>query len=112
MDDWFINRRLKTWRSIKSQALVYYRLLPGNIKDISAFKLCLKESGVKDAVVIMDKGFTSKSNIETIENSGLKFIISLHRNNSLINYEKLKSGDKRLFDGYFEYEERFIMKSS
>jgi len=94
--------------SVKSQAPVYYRLLPGNIKDVSAFKLCLKESGIKDAIVVMDKGFSSKSNIETLENSGLKFIVPLHRNNSLINYEILESGDKRLFDGYFEYEERFI----
>ena len=36
--------------SVKQQAPVYYRLLPGNIKDVSAFKMSLQESGVKDAV--------------------------------------------------------------
>jgi transposase len=94
--------------SVKHQSPVYYRLLPGNIKDVSAFKLCLKESGVKEAIVVMDKGFASRSNIEAIENSGLKFIIPLQRNNTLINYEKIESGDKRLFDGYFMHEKRCI----
>lgn len=94
--------------SVKSQSPVYYRLLPGNIRDISAFKLCLKESGVKDAIVVMDKGFASESNIEALEDSALKYIVSLPRNSSRIDYEKLKLGGKRPFDGYFEYEERFI----
>jgi hypothetical protein len=94
--------------SVNRQEPVYYRLLPGNIKDVSAFKLCLKESGVKDAIIVMDKGFSSKSNIEVLENGSLQFIIPLQRNNALINYEKIQSGDKRLFDGYFKYEGRYI----
>jgi transposase len=32
----------------------------------------------------------------------------LPRDSSLIDYQKLKSGDKRQFDGYFKYEGRFI----
>lgn len=94
--------------STKLQMPVYYRLLPGNIKDVSAFKLCLEESGVKDAVVVMDKGFASNSNIEAIENCGLKFIIPLQRNSSFIDYTKLESGDKSRLDGFFKYEERFV----
>ena len=94
--------------SVKQQTPVYYRLLPGNIKDVSAFKMCLQESGVKDATVIIDKGFASMSNIEALENEELKFIIPLPRNSSFIDYEKVKSGDKRLLDGYFQYEGRYI----
>jgi hypothetical protein len=94
--------------SVGGQTPVYYRLLPGNIKDMSAFKLCLQESGVKDATVIIDKGFASKNIIEALEKEHLKFIIPLPRNSSLIDYEKAKSGDKRLFDGYFQYEGRYI----
>jgi len=70
--------------------------------------MCLQESGVKDATVIIDKGFASMSNIEALEKEGLKFIIPLPRNSSFIDYEKVKSGDKRLFDGYFQYEGRYI----
>ena len=94
--------------SVKQQSPVYYRILPGNIKDISAFKLCLLESGVKDAIIVMDKGFSSKTNIEELEKNELKFIVPLHRNNSLINYDKIKSGDKREFDGYIKHEGRHI----
>jgi hypothetical protein len=94
--------------SVNQQAPVYYRLLPGNIKDVSAFKMCLLESGVKDATVIIDKGFASMSNIEALEGEELKFIIPLPRNSSLIDYEKVKSGDKRLFAGYFQYEGRYV----
>jgi len=94
--------------SVKLQEPVYYRLLPGNIKDVSAFKLSLEESGVKDAIIIMDKGFSSKSNIEMLEKGGLRFIIPLRRDNSLIQYEKIQSGNKRLFDGYIKHERRYI----
>jgi transposase len=94
--------------SVKQQAPVYYRLLPGNIKDVSAFKMSLQESGVKDATIIIDKGFASMSNIEALEKEDLKFVIPLPRNSSLIEYEKVKSGDKSLFDGYFQYEGRYI----
>ena len=94
--------------SIKLQSPVYYRLLPGNIKDISAFKLCLKESGVKEAIIVVDKGFASQSNIEELEKNELQFIIPLHRNSVLINYEKIQGGDKRIFDGYFKHEGRYI----
>ena len=94
--------------SVNLQTPVYYRLLPGNIRDVSAFKMCLQESGVKDATVIIDKGFASMSNIEALEKENLKFIIPLPRKSSLIDYEKVKSGDKSLFDGYFQYEGRFI----
>jgi len=38
----------------------------------------------------------------------LKFIIPLPRNSSLIDYEKVKSGDRRLFEGYFQYGGRYI----
>ena len=94
--------------SVHQQSPVYYRLLPGNIKDVSAFKICLQESGVKDATVIIDKGFASISNIEALEKEELKFIIPLPRNSSFIDYKKANSGDKRQFDGYFQYEGRYL----
>jgi len=94
--------------STKEQLPVYYRLLPGNIKDVSSFKLCLLESGIKDATVIIDKGFASKSNIEALEDEELNFIIPLPRNSSYIDYGKILESDKRNFDGYFKHENRFI----
>jgi hypothetical protein len=94
--------------SVGQQMPVYYRLLPGSIKDMSAFKISLLESGVKDAVIVVDRGFASESNIKTLEKEKLKFIASLPRDSTYIDYEKAKAGDKSQFDGYFKYGGRFI----
>ncbi len=90
------------------QLPVYYRLMPGNIKDIKAFKLCLAESQIDDAVVIADKGFYSEGNIDCLREGQLKFIVPLKRNNRLINYDKIKTGDKKCFDNFFTFENRII----
>jgi transposase len=94
--------------SIKQQLPVYYRLLPGNIKDVKSFTLCLMESQIKDVIVIIDKGFTSDKNIASLENEKLKYIIPLPGNSRYIDYQKITDGDKRKFDGYFRFENRFI----
>jgi transposase len=94
--------------SVDSQLPVYYRIMPGNIKDIKAFRLCLEESNVKNAVIIADKGFYSGDNIKMLEQEGLRYIIPLRRNNSLIRYEKIQSGDMAGYDGYFKYSGRII----
>ncbi len=94
--------------SVDLQLPIYYRLLPGNIKDIKAFKLCLEELNVKDAAVIADKGFYSQKNVERLLDGKLKFIIPLKRNSSLINYQKIESSDKKSFDGFFNFQGRII----
>ena len=94
--------------SVRLQAPVYYRLLPGNARDINVLKQCYRESGVKDAVIVMDSGFTQQGNFEVMEKNGIKFIVALERNNPLINYKKIQYGDKRYFDGYFKHGERYI----
>lgn len=94
--------------SVQMQLPIYYRLLNGKIKDVKSFKLCLLESGIEQAVIIVDKGFYSKANIEEFESEKLKFIIPLHRNNTLIDYSLIKQNNKQLFNGFFEHEKRFV----
>ena len=94
--------------SINLQLPIYYRVLPGNIKDIKSFKLCLKEAEIDDAVVIADKGFYSEKNVMDLKAEKLNFIIPMRRNNKLINYDKLEVPNKKEFDGYFTYESRII----
>ncbi len=94
--------------SVGLQLPVYYRITPGNIKDIKSFKLCLNESQIKDAVIIADKGFYSEKNIEQLKEEQLQFIIPLRRNNKHIRYENIKSADKKNFDCFFKYEGRII----
>ena len=86
---------------------VYYRLFSGNIKEVKGFKLCLQESGIADALVIADKGFYSKANIQNLQQEGLQYIIPLKRDNHLIQYDKLVK--KEL--SYFKFEERYVWYS-
>ena len=86
----------------------YYRVLPGNIRDVSAFKQCVQESGISNMVVVADKGFGSEANFKMLEDNGLKYIIPLKRNNSAIQKEKLKTGNKADFDGHFRFNNRVI----
>lgn len=94
---------------------VYYRLINGNIVDISSMKTCVEELNVNPVVFVADKGFYSKSNASALRDCKLHFIIPLRRDNSLINYsvyqnQNFKKGVKCFFSyqnriiWYFEYE--------
>lgn len=71
------------------QQPVYYRLLPGNIRDVKAFSLSLKEAQIANATIIADKGFFSEHNVSQLIDDKLSFVIPLRRNNGLINYDQL-----------------------
>jgi transposase len=92
----------------KSKMPAYYRILPGNIREVTAFKLSIAEADFSDVVVIGDKGFGSKANFDMLTRAGLCYIVPLKRDNALFNTSKLKTGDKALFDGYFLFNERPI----
>lgn len=87
---------------------VYYRLVAGNIREIKALKMTLLESGLNKAIVVTDKGFYSKENVEVMGNEGLRYIIPMKRNSSLIDYTPNLTAGKSGFDGYFSFEERVI----
>jgi transposase len=94
--------------SAKTNMPVYYRLLPGNIREVKAFKNSLLEAGLDSAVIIADKGFYSQKNIELLAQENLKFILPLKRDNTLINYETLVDNNFKTIDSYFEHEKRII----
>ncbi|MEI6579773.1 MAG: transposase [Eubacteriales bacterium] len=90
--------------SVHQHEPVYYRLLPGNIRDVKAFALTIQESQIKDAVLIADKGFYSKKNTDLLNKVELSYIIPLQRGNSLIPY--ITQTDQ--WDGYFIFNEKVI----
>lgn len=90
------------------QLPVYYRLLFGCIKDVSAFKLCAQDAGMTDGTAIVDKGFQSKSNIDKLTELGIKFIMSLKRSTKGLDYSVFSSRDNSGADGVFLYEKRPI----
>ncbi len=87
------------------QIPVYYRTIPGNIREVSAFKHTLDECGAQKVTIVADKGFYSEENIDTLEKFHTKYIIPLRRSNGLIDYELLQNKDQL---NYFEFQKRYI----
>lgn len=85
---------------------VYYRLLPGNIRDVKAFTLTMQECGLKDVTLIADKGFYSKKNITALDATKLNYIIPLQRGSKLIPYPA--SSSKKSWGGFFIFNEKII----
>jgi transposase len=87
---------------------IFYRLLPGDIRDVKSFKNTIAMSGIKRATIIADKGFYSKANLEMLLKENISFIIPLKRDNVIINYEAIKQNTFKIGNNYFAYEKRFI----
>jgi Transposase DDE domain len=85
---------------------VYYRLLPGNIRDVKAFKNTLGYAGIKKAVIVADKGFYSAKNIEHLLEENLSFVIPLKRDNPLIQYEVIADNTLKNKAAFFMHEKR------
>jgi transposase len=85
---------------------LYYRLLPGNVREISAMQNTIKISGLEQCVYIADKGFFSEANIAELERLNMSYIIPLKRDNKLIPYASLDQIEQS--NNYFEYAKRFI----
>ena len=95
--------------SAQMQQPVYYRLINGNITDVTSMKTCVDELNAKDVVFIADKGFYSKKNVADLKDASIHFIIPLYRNNNLIDYEPLQQANfKKGIKSYFTYQKRII----
>lgn len=101
--------RLMYLFSAQMKCPVYYRLINGNITDISSMSLCIKEMNVSDVVFIADKGFYSEKNIKDLDDNNLQYIIPLRRNNQLIDFSPLeKANFKKEIKNYFIFQGRII----
>ena len=87
---------------------VYYRLINGNITDVSSMKLCVEEMKTDNVIFIADKGFYSKANVKTLNDNVLKYMIPLYRNNKLIDFTPLYQADFKKNGSFFVYENRVI----
>lgn len=87
---------------------VYYRILPGNIRDVKAFTLTMQECEMQNVTLIADKGFYSKKNVEILDNAQLNYIIPLPRGSKLIPYPDSIEIIQRYWDGYFLYNDKII----
>ena len=94
--------------SAEQKTPLYYRMLAGDIRETTALKMTLYESGLQDAIIIGDKGFYSQTNRENLQQAGLDYILPLRRNHTLCDYSSIEQGDKKQFSGYFLFEDRVI----
>lgn len=85
---------------------LYYRILPGNIREISALKNIITASGIRQCIFVADKGFFSEGNIAGMEQMGLQYIIPLKRDNKEIPYQELAGIE--LGSNYFSFAQRHI----
>lgn len=76
--------------SLDRMSPVYFRVLVGSVTSVSSVKLTMQESGAKNAVLIGDKGFYSKSNVDALEAERMHYILPLKRDSALIDYGCVK----------------------
>lgn len=79
--------------SATSHSPYFFRLLPGNIREVSSLTNTLEEAGIDNSTFMADKGFYSENNINALADKKLKYIIPLLRNNKQINYTLLRDID-------------------
>ena len=90
----------------------YYRLIPGSIKDVKAFKICAQEYGCANMTAIVDKGFQSDENIRLIDSlDGMTVIMALRRNTKGLDYTPFANRDNSGALGHFWYGGRVIWYS-
>lgn len=87
---------------------VFYKEYPGSIRDVTAFKNMLDESGIKIAVLLADKGFVKQSTLNELEESKLTYIMPLRRNSLEYDKTPLHSRGYTEFTGCFKHNNRTI----
>ncbi len=96
--------------SARKHKPLFFRLVAGNIKDVSILKNALMESGINNAVFISDKGFYSEANLGRLDELQMKYIIPLRRDNKAINYALLDGIETK--QSYFKFRTRYIFYTS
>src|SRR5699024_2342686 len=80
----------------KSNLPFYYRKLPGNIPDVKTLKNLLSEIkllGYEKVKLVMDRGFYSRENINSLFKNHLKFLISVKTSLKYVSKELDESKD-------------------
>lgn len=92
----------------KEFAPVFFKRYPGSIRDVSAFSTFRKEMRVRNALVIVDKGFQKVATAEELEREGLGYIMPLRRTSREWSRAPLEQPGLSGFSGRFLYAGRII----
>lgn len=94
--------------SLDKNQPAYFRQFPGSIRDVSAVIRTVNEIPKDRFVMIADKGFYSKGNVKALEENDIQYVIALRRDSSLIDYARMKGGERKGFESYFRFKNRTI----
>lgn len=94
--------------SVKNRKPVYYKLLEGSISDKATLQDVLKESGIKNSISLIDKGFNSESNINSLLENKNKYIMALRSDSKLVPEDVLKDVTRASAKEMFTLEEEAI----
>ncbi len=87
---------------------VFYRVIQGSVVDKAAFLDTIAAAGIKDCLIIADKGFYSKKNLSSLMDSKLRFILPLQDNTVTVQAEFYANPDDSKWDGVFSYKKRAV----
>lgn len=90
---------------------VYFRQIPGAIRDVSSLIKTVNEMDIGSFIFIGDKGLHSDDNVEELKQHDINYILALKRNSKYISYEPIEKGDRKAFGGYCMYHKRQIWYS-
>lgn len=92
----------------QAQLPAFYRMTPGNVKEVSAMSLTLQESEVQKAVLVADKGFFSEKNMKMLDDKKLQYIVPLRRSSSLIDYSPSEQNFRKGFTNFIRFNNRVV----
>lgn len=94
--------------SVKNRKPIYYKLLEGSISDKATLKDVLKESGIKNSISLIDKGFNSEDNLNSLLENKNKYIMALRSDSKLVPDYVLKDFTRNQAIEMFTLEEEAI----
>ncbi|MDL5502482.1 MAG: transposase, partial [Candidatus Methanoperedens sp.] len=83
---------------------IFYRIVPGSIRDVSSMLLSMEESKAKNIILVGDRGLYSADNVNELETKKIRYILPLKRNSQFIDYSPLKQAGRKQFDSHFLFE--------
>ncbi|MGC8725711.1 MAG: transposase [Thermoplasmata archaeon] len=72
----------------------YFRIIVGSINSVKFLIQSIRESGARNVAIVGDKGFYSADNVMELEKEGLRYILPLKRDSTMIDYSRIKEGKK------------------
>jgi transposase len=94
---------------------VMIRALPGSLRDVATIYASLEELGVKDKILILNRGFFGENVVQYLMKKGLSFVMPARRNSELYDHvsigrDEFLYHDRLIHHGKSQYNDRFLYR--